>query len=406
MNRVPLSKLKLHCQKIPGFAQFSMFLQSIAGRPSTGGGSSKKGRCLQKVLFAGILAAVVLGVSGCQTLTFYAQAIKGQCQLFTQEQRIDKLLANPQTPAKLRARFELLRELRGFAAHALRLPVDGHYAKYVDVHRPFVVWNVEAAPEFSLQPKSWWYPLLGSLEYRGYFSERGAGDYGAILKKRGFDIYIGGVTAYSTLGWFKDPMLNTFIFQPDADLAETIFHELGHQRVFARGDTDFNEAFATTVGQEGARRWLRSQSDTAAYEKYQAGLQRNTQFVHLIMETRQRLETLYGDQHTDEGRVKATPKNRGVSPELLRQEKQKLFARLHQEYEQLKAEWGSDKGYDEWFALEVNNAQLNSVAAYYDFVPGFERLLASNGGDLEQFYHAAKRLSKLPKKQRHQELSN
>jgi predicted aminopeptidase len=368
--------------------------------------SSKKFKRVPKMVFVAILVAVVLGVSGCQTLTFYAQAVKGQCQLFTHEQRIDKLLANPQTPAKLRARFELLAELRGFAAHALRLPVDGHYAKYVDVHRPFVVWNVEAAPEFSLQPKSWWYPMLGSLEYRGYFSERGANKYGETLKKKGYDVYIGGVTAYSTLGWFKDPMLNTFIFQPDADLAETIFHELGHQRVFARGDTDFNEAFATSVGQEGARRWLRARGDTAAYEKYVAELRRNNQFVHLIAETRRRLETLYGDQHTDEGNVKATPKNRGAAPEFLRMEKQKLFTRLHQEYEQLKAEWGGDKGYDEWFALEVNNAQLNSVAAYYDFVPGFERLLASNGGDLEQFYQAVERLSKLPKKQRHQELSN
>ena len=154
--------------------------------------------------------------------------------------------------------MQLVSKLRDFADRDLKLPVNGHYRKYVDVHRTFVVWNVEAAPEFSMEPKSWWYPLVGSLEYRGYFAESNARGYAARLKKKGYDVYVAGTTAYSTLGWFKDPILNTFVFQPEGELAETIFHEQGHQRVFAGGDTNFNEAFATTVGQEGARRWLRA----------------------------------------------------------------------------------------------------------------------------------------------------
>src|SRR3954466_1892444 len=236
---------------------------------------SRKPRRWRKWLALALLALVVVAVSGCQTITFYSQALRGQYQIFAHEEATDKLLADPNTPERLKQRLEVLHALRTFAADDLNLPVDGHYRKYVDVQRPFVVWNVEAAAEFSLEPKSWWYPLVGRLDYRGYFSKPGATKYGTVLRKKGYDVYIGGVEAYSTLGWFKDPILNTFIFDPDAELAEIIFHELGHQRVFARGDTDFNEAFATTVGQEGARRWLLKKGDQDALETYR-GEQRRT----------------------------------------------------------------------------------------------------------------------------------
>src|ERR1051325_3205911 len=361
---------------------------------------SKKGRRVRKWLVCAALALIVLAVSGCKTISFYSQAIKGQYQIFAHEEPIDQLVAGPNTPDRLKQRLELLRSLRGFAEQDLKLPVDGHYRKYVDVHRPYVVWNVEGAPEFSLEPRSWWYPLLGRLDYRGYFSRDGATRYGSVLQNKGYDVYVGGVEAYSTLGWFKDPILNTFIFDPDPDLAEIIFHELGHQRVFARGDTDFNEAFATTVGQEGARRWLRSKGDTDAYEKYLAELRRTDQFVHLIMTTRARLAELYGDERTEEGRLKTTRAKEGVPKEQLREQKRRILAGLQTQYAQLKVEWGGATDYDQWFARQVNNAQLNSVAAYYDLLPGFDRLLAQNGGDLEKFYTAAERLEKEPKKPR------
>jgi len=344
----------------------------------------------------------VLAMSGCQTLSYYGQAIKGQYEIVAREERIEKLLADAQTPAPLQAKLQLVQRLRAFAAKDLKLPVDRHYQKYADVGRPFVVWDVEAAPEFSLEPKTWWYPFAGRLEYRGYFSERGAQDYAARLQKKGYDVYVGGVPAYSTLGWFKDPVLNTFIFDPEPDLAETLFHELGHQRVFASGDTDFNEAFATTVGQEGARRWLRAKGDQATSEKYLAELRRTRQFARLIANTRERLEALYEDTRTEEGQVQAVKKKRALPPEQLRREKQDLLDRLRREYAQLKAQWGGDTEYDEWFAHPINNAQLNSVAAYYDLVPGFERLLELNGGDLEKFYQAVERLAGEPKAERHQ----
>jgi predicted aminopeptidase len=358
----------------------------------------------RKWLIGLLLLVIVLGVSGCHTLSFYGQAAKGQYQIFAHQRSIDDLLAASDTPKPLKNRLELLRELRAFASSELKLPTDSHYRKYVDVHRPFVVWNVEAAPELSMAPKTWWYPLLGSLEYRGYFSKAGATSYAADLAKEGYDVSVGGVEAYSTLGWFKDPVLNTFIFEDDADLAEIIFHELGHQRLFARGDTDFNEAFATTVGQEGARRWLKTRGDTFGLKGYLAHLDRSSQFVHLVMSTRARLEALYGDQRTEEGKIKATVKKDVGQADKLRQQKHLILHEMQDEYTRLKANWGGDTEYDGWFAHTINNAHLNSVAAYYDYVPAFEQILAANNGDMEKFYRAAEELSKRPKPDRHDQL--
>jgi predicted aminopeptidase len=359
----------------------------------------------RKTLLLLSLVFIVAAVSGCQTIGFYSQAIKGQYQIFAHQELIDKLIADPQTPAKLRSQLELVQQLRAFAKDQLKLPVDGHYRKYTDVHREYVVWNVQAAPEFSLQPRTWWYPLVGSLEYRGYFSEKGARNYGARIAKKGDDVYVDGVEAYSTLGWFKDPILNTFIGRRESDLAEVIFHELGHQRVFARGDTDFNEAYATTVGQEGARRWLRASGKTNLLEKYETELHRNDQFVHLIMSTREQLEKAYGDTLDKDGKVKAaaTPPS---SPAELKQAKERIFAELRANYQKLKESWDGYPGYDEWFSRELNNAQLNTIANYYDFLPAFERVLAMNGNDMEKFYVEVERLSKMSKDERHQWLRN
>src|SRR5215472_1677755 len=300
----------------------------------------------RKWLVGSLLLLVILAVSGCKTVSFYAQAVKGQYELWADAEPVEKLMASTNTSAKLKARLELVRTLRDFADKHLELPVDGHYLKYVDLHRPYAVWNVEAAPEFSMAPKTWWYPLVGSLEYRGYFSEKGARSYGKYLQKKGHDVFVGGAEAYSTLGWFKDPLLNTFIFDSDADLAELLFHELGHQRVFAHGDTDFNEAFATTVGQEGARRWLRSSGDTNSYNAYVQEVQRTREFAGLIMRTRARLEALYGDERTKDGKIKATDKNRQVDPQELRRQKQELIEKLRQEYAALKPRWGGNTEYD------------------------------------------------------------
>ena len=357
-----------------------------------------------RLALGSLAVAIAAAVCGCRTIGYYAQAVRGECQIVARQQRIEKVLADPQTPDVLKARLQLVQQLRAFAAKELKLPVDGHYLRYADLHREFVVWNVYAAPEFSLEPKTWWYPFVGSLDYRGYFAESAARNYAAGIAKKGFDVHVEGVEAYSTLGWLKDPVLNTFINHSDAGLAEIIFHELGHQRVFAHGDTDFNEAFATVVGEEGARRWLRAKGDTAALEQYQAALRRNAQFVRLVADARQKLEALYGDERMSGGEIKAAKKPRSVAPEALRQEKQRILDGLRRDYGALEATWRKSTADDVWLTSSANNAQLNSVATYFDLVPAFERLLAANGGDLEKYYAAAERLTKLPRAERHREL--
>lgn len=348
------------------------------------------------------LAALALAafLQGCQTLGYYKQAVQGECQILAHRQSIAKLVADPQTPSDLKAKFQAVLEIRQFADKTLRLPVDDQYLRYVDLHRPYVVWNVHAAHEFSLEPKNWWYPFVGSLKYRGYFSESGAHRYAKTLQKNGWEVYVEGVQAYSTLGWFKDPLLNTFIHEPACDLAETLFHELAHQRIFISGDTDFNEAFATAVGEEGVRRWLGAKGEPGQYEKYAAALARNEQFVQLIMKTREELASFYGDKSTPEGLVRQNIPKEQEKPEL-RRGKELIIARLRESYAKLKAQWGGMSGYDGWFARPLTNAQLNTVATYYDLVPGFRALLQKNGGDLEKFFGEIRALGKLSKNERH-----
>ena len=336
-----------------------------------------------------LLAALVLLLPGCQTAGYYAQAIRGQGEILAHRRPIDKLLADPQTPPPLQEKLRLVLRLREFAARELKLPANGHYLRYVELHRRFVVWNVEAAPEFSLKAKAWRYPIVGRLTYRGYFSEAAAQRYAASLARRGLDISVEGIEAYSTLGWFKDPVLSSFIHHHETALAEIIFHELAHQRLFISGDTDFNEAFATAVAEEGVRRWLHAQGNPAAWERYEINRRRHGEFLQLIDETRRELEVLYTS---------------GQSAVELKRRKAEIFTALRTRYEQRQGAWAGTRDYDEWFALPLNNARLNTVATYYDLVPAFQRRLAANDGDLEKFFREIKALAKLAKAERHRRL--
>lgn len=336
-----------------------------------------------------LLAVLLLLLPGCETAGYYGQAIRGEAKILAHRRAIDKVLADPHTPPSLQEKLRLVLKLREFAAHDLKLPANGHYLRYVELHRRYVVWNVEAAPEFSLKSKSWWYPIVGRQTYRGYFSEAAAQRYAASLARQDLDVSVEGIEAYSTLGWFKDPVLSSFIDHDETELAEIIFHELAHQRLFLSGDTDFNEAFATAVAEEGVRRWLRSRGGGAAVERYEASLRRHRQFLKLIAETRRELESLYGA---------------GKSVVELRQRKADIFEALRARLPQHKGERNELPGYDGWFAQPLNNARLNTVATYYDLVPAFQRQLAANGGDLEDFFREIKALAKLPKAERHRRL--
>lgn len=348
-----------------------------------------------------LLVALPL-LTGCQTAGYFGQAVRGHCQIMHRQQPIPELLQQPQTPKPLRAKLQLILAMREFAQQELKLPVNGHYLRYADLRRDYVVWNVTATPEFSMEPKDWWYPVVGRLAYRGYFVERTARNHARELAGQGFDVDVGGVRAYSTLGWFRDPVLNTFVHEPETELAELLFHELGHQRLFVSGDTDFNEAFAETVGEEGTRRWLQARHGAADLAEYEAALRRKADFTRLVTRAHDRLAALFKEAGTS---AKSTVKSLGADrAAALRARKQAVFDQLKRDYEAMKASWGGSTDYEKWFRRPLNNAHLNDVDAYYRLVPAFHRLLREQGGDLEAFYREAGVLMKLPKDERHRRL--
>ncbi len=345
----------------------------------------------RRCILGGILSLILLtSLTGCQSLRFYKQAIQGQCKIYWSQRPIAKVLKDEQTADPVKEKLGLVLALRTFAQDKLLLPPGGHYLKYADLERRFVVWNVYAAPELSLDTKRWWYPLVGRLKYRGFFSEKAARDYAAKLASDGYDVFVGGVEAYSTLGWFQDPVLNTFIHHKPADLAEIIFHELTHQKVFAKGDTDFNEALATAVGEEGVRRWLQSAGNTNAVREYLVAQERNEQFVRLVTDARNQLKQVYGDNDDHEAKGGTAP---STSDQWKRKQKQRIIQDLKGRYAQLKTEWGGTGAYDNWFARPINNAQISTISTYYDLVPYFRRLLQRENGDLKKFYAVAQKLA-------------
>src|ERR1043166_8765101 len=345
----------------------------------------------------GALLCLLSAFCGCQTAAYYKQAVSGELQLLSRRRPIETLLADPQLDPALRKKFELTLQARDFAAAELKLHPDGHYLTYTDLQRTHAIWNVHAAPEFSLHAKTWWYPLVGRLKYRGYFAREDALKYAGKLAERHLDVFVEGVDAYSTLGWFKDPILNTFIHYSETEFAGTIFHELAHQRVFAAGDTDFNEAFAMSVEQEGVRRWLKKYRDADALKNYERELERNGEFAALLRATREKLKLIYGDSDDDRPRV---ARGTQVSDADKREQKKAVLEALQHDYAEMKARWQGDGSYDNWFARPVNNAQLNTVATYHDLLPAFEGLLRSTSGDFEMFYAECRRLAKLSKDER------
>ncbi|MBU6402806.1 MAG: aminopeptidase [Verrucomicrobia bacterium] len=343
-----------------------------------------------------------LAVAGCQTAGYLRQAVSGQLEILRLERPVRKLMADAGTPPGLKEKFREVERLRQFAKAELALPIDGHYLRYADLHRRYVVWNVYAAPEFSLRPKAWWYPIVGRLVYHGYFSEAEARRYADRLRQRGWDVYVEGVEAYSTLGWFKDPLLNTFIHERPTVLAETLFHELAHQRLFVGSDTDFDEAFATAVGEEGVRRWLAASGDPLAAGAYEQELARDDELMQLVMDCRRKLSALYRRAGLTRRRPGAA--DGATQAAATRREKERIIAELRVGYARLRARRGGDPAADRWFAGPLNNAQLNAAATYYVWVPAFHRLLEQHGGDLKKFYRAAAELARLPEAQRHRRL--
>ena len=328
-----------------------------------------------------ILLSLLLAVASaqCQSIQYYAQAIDGQLNILRDRKSISELIREPATPETLRQKLLFILSVRDFAGKNLGLPVDDDYLSYVELDRPYVVWNVFAAPEFSLTPKTWCFPIVGCVTYRGYFSEQGADRFSDLLKQRGFDVYTGGAIAYSTLGWFDDPVLSTFLNLSEAETAALIFHELAHSILYVSDDTAFNESFATAVEQEGVRRWQAAANNPKGYEKWLHQQQQHKEFTGLVLRYRTRLQELY------EGNLPLNEK---------RNQKAALFTQMRSEFAQLKSYHADMEAYDYWFNYPLNNAQLISVSTYYDWVPAFNRILSETGGNLEKFYQKCRQLAK------------
>jgi predicted aminopeptidase len=330
---------------------------------------------------AAAVAAVALLCCGCYLL----ESAEGQFALMSKREPIKDVIDNPTTPAALRTQLEAVTAIRNFASHDLRLPDNGSYRSYADVGRPYVVWNVVAAPEFSVDPKRWCFPVVGCVAYRGYFVEAYARRYADGLRAKSFDVAVDGVAAYSTLGHFDDPILNTMVGWNDVELASIIFHELTHQLLYVPDDASFNEALATTVEEEGVKRWLKQQGREQDLSAHLVQQSRYLEVIRLLTATRADLRNLYAS---------------GAPPETLREGKRQAFAALRESYAQLRARWGGQAPFQDWFTQDINNAHLASIATYYKCVPGFERELAAAGGDLPAFYRRVRELAKLDQRQR------
>ena len=328
-------------------------------------------------------AVLLLSQTACGNLGYYFGALAGHAELLNAQRPLDEVLADPAVDAETRARLKTLQQAREFASRELGLPDNDSYRGYADLGRDYAVWNVIATPPFSLEPKRWCFLFVGCLSYRGYYRRAQAEARADSLRAEGLDVQVAGARAYSTLGWTDDPLLNTMLYASGARRAGLLFHELAHQQLFVKGDTTFNESFATTVEEEGVRRWLRSRGRQEEYRAWRAARARDTRFRQLLLQTRARLQALYRQR---------------LAPAHMRERKARIFADLKQRFAALKQREPAFADYAAWMAQDLNNAHLALLAAYHEYVPGFRRLLAQQGGDLRAFYRAAQALAAQPEK--------
>jgi predicted aminopeptidase len=327
--------------------------------------------------FAG--AVLLAACASLETVDYYWQGAAGQWELISRSQEISEVIGK--SDASLAARLTRVREIRKFASRDLGLPDNGSYTRYTDLGRPFVTWNVFATPELSMTPRQWCFPIAGCVNYRGYFRENEAQHEQVRLAAGGDDVYVGGVPAYSTLGWFDDPVLSSFVKWPETEIARLIFHELAHQLLYVKSDSVFNESFATAVEEAGLARWLASRKDPQLATQAQRADRLRATFRELVRTTREKLYGLY---------------NSALSDEEKRRGKAQAIAAMKAAYETAKADEPGLNGYDRWFA-QPNNAALAAVGIYTDRVPAFRELLHEVGGDLPTFYSRVREMASWPK---------
>lgn len=325
---------------------------------------------------------VVLGLTpGCTSLGYYSQVTRGHLDLMSRRVPIDQVLEDPATDDALKARLLKVQEAREFAVAELGLPDNGSYRSYADLERPYVLWNVFATDEFSTEATTWCYLFVGCLGYRGYYDESQAREVAKELMADGFDAFVGGVPAYSTLGKFDDPVLNTMLRRGDAELAALLFHELTHQVVYRTSDSEFSESLASFVELEGLRRWLIKTGDETLIERHREAKAREEAFVALVSKTRDKLTELYASGQTEA---------------VMRAEKARLFEALKSDYATLKEQsWNGYSGYDAWFDRDLNNSHLVSISTYNRLVPAFAQLMHEAGGKFDAFFERSAQLAEL-----------
>lgn len=324
-------------------------------------------------------------MSGCADLSYYLHSINGHMSILNKTRDIDDLLADENTDAELATRLKLVGRIRQFAVQQLHLPESDSYTIYADLKRSYALKNLFAAPEFSIQPHQWCYPIVGCAGYRGYFNEARLQRYTDSLKQQGYDVYVAHVSAYSTLGWFDDPVLNTFINWPEPRLAGMIFHELSHQQLYIDGDTHFNESFAVAVQQAGIHLWLRANGKPEEAQKYQQQLHNRQQVIELITQAREELQKLYQQDLTDIEK---------------RQAKQLAVQQLKDNYNQLSSRFDIADGFKHWFEGPINNAKLASLSTYYAQVPAFLKLLHTHDDDFKEFFRHVEQIAALAHSER------
>ncbi|WP_341961132.1 aminopeptidase [Pseudomonas sp. RC10] len=332
----------------------------------------------------GVPMLAILLLSGCSSLSYYTQLAGGQLALLRAREPVADVIADPQRDPKLRDRLRTSQQAREFASQHLHLPDNQSYRLYADIHRQYVVWNVFATGEFSLDPVTHCFPIAGCVAYRGYYDQNAARGEAALQKLDGKDVYVSGVEAYSTLGWFNDPIISSMMTWGDERLATLIFHELAHQRFYVKDDSEFNESYATFVEQEGTRQWRAARGmspETASSETL-----RRDQLTQLLLDTRDRLKTLYAEP---------------LSADVMRQRKAAEFERLRGQYKQLRdRQWGGDKRFDAWVYAPMNNARLLPIGLYDQWTPAFAALFKQVDGDWPAFFTAVETLGKLPQEER------
>jgi len=354
-------------------------------------------------LSAGLLT---LTLTGCSSIaldapSFYWQAARGHLDLVLRARPVEEMVFDSDMDARLRRKLLQAREIRAFAAGQLGLPDNRSFTSYTPLDRPFVLWNVFATAPLSVKLQTWCFPVAGCVGYRGYYRREDADAFAAKLSAQGLETYVGGVPAYSTLGWFSDPLLSTFMHYPEAELARLIFHELAHQMAYAPGDTTFNESYATAVEEIGVERWFAMHPDDAALRAFREHSLRRRNFVALLVRHKAMLEQVYGEASMDgRGPFNGNELNEGRSIEERQRAKQAILEGLRQDYQALKATWGGYSGFDRWFSEPITNAHLAAVGAYADLLPAFRVLFAECNQNLPEFHAAVKRLAAMPRAQR------